>query len=450
LLSVSAYSDTLKTQIDEVVRPLLEWKPKCALVIGIVENGNQHIFSYGQLSLESPKKPDGDTVFEIGSITKVFTAILLSDMVLKGELKLDDPIKKHLPDSVTMPAWKARDITLHDLARHTSGLPRITSNMKPSDPENPYADYTVEQLYEFLNQVEYEFEPGTKSVYSNIGAGLLGYILGRIDKSDYETLLSLRLCKPLGMKDTVITFNADLRSRLAQGYKYDDTPSKNWDAPDAYAGAGAIRSTIDDMMKFLSANMEIIETSLTPAMKFSHQAHLPKEKIVAENMRLGWHVPTIGDGKIPIIFHNGQTGGYHGFLGFNQEKKMGTVALINYGVMQLDNVGFNVLRVLAGLEMKDINIPKERTEISIDPSVLDAYIGQYEFSPDYILTITKENDCLYVQAKGQGKHRAFPESKTKFFLKIVDAQISFHKNDRGEVTHLVLHQDGDQKATKIK
>lgn len=357
VMNAAVFGDSLKTQIESAVQPLLDWKPKCALVIGIVANSEQEIFSYGQLSHENPQPPDGDTVFEIGSITKVFTAILLSDMTMRGEVQLNDPIHVYLPDSITMPAWNARDIVLLDLARHTSGLPRLAGNMKWGDPENPYADYTIDLLYEFLNRAEFEYEPGSVSVYSNLGFGLLGHILSRAVRSNYETLLANRICEPLGMRDTAITLNESQRSRLAQGYHPSDRAATNWDFTDAYAGAGAIRSTMNDMMKFLCANLGIVETSLTPALRFSHQVHSPENKPVEPDIRLGWHVPTIGDENIPILFHNGQTGGYHSFMGFNSDKQIGVVALLNYSIMQLDEIGFNILRILAGLEPKQIQFP---------------------------------------------------------------------------------------------
>ncbi len=449
LITSAASPDDLKTQVDQYFRPLLEWKPKCALVIGVVENGNQHVFSYGQMSHDNPQKPDGDTVFEIGSITKVFTAILLSDMVLKGEVNLEDSIKKYLPDSVTMPNWKARDITLHDLVCHISGLPGLPSNMKQEDAVNPFANYSVENLYEFLNQVECKTEPGTKYAYSESGFGLLGHLLERISNSNYETLLASRLTKPLGMKDTVITFNSDIRSRVAQGYERDDTPIKNWDLAEALVGAGAIRSTVNDIMIFLRANMEIDQTSLTPAMKFSHQAHLPKDKQVNQSICLGWHISYGGNYRTPFISKGGETGGYRGFLGFNKEKQIGVVAMINYSVWQMESGVKHLMSVLSGSEAY-MDMPEKTQKISVAPSILDAYVGQYELPGKVIVLITKFNNRLYVRTAGGEIMPAFPVSETVFFAKRFQAEITFCKNDQGKVTHFLLHQGLDHKAMKIK
>lgn len=355
MLNVSTLPDSLKSQIDEIVQSLLEWNPKSALVVGIVENGNRHVYAYGQLSHENSQKPDSDTVFEIGSISKVFTAILLSDMALKGEVQLGDPIQKYFPDSVTMSAWKARDISLHDLARHTSGLPRMPDNLSPKDSHNPYADYTGKDLYDFLNRVEYENPPGTKAVYSNLGFGLLGHLLGRKAGSNFEGTVIARICEPLQMTDTAVTLTDGMKSRMAQGYRADGELNGRWEFTDAFAGAGGLCSTAHDMVKFLSANMGLVKTGVDEAILFAQQAHLPEDRLVNPDILLGWFVAPLGDEHLRVIHHSGETGGYHTFLGFNRERQIGTVVLFNAPVVKVDHVGFNILQTLAGLETLEID-----------------------------------------------------------------------------------------------
>ncbi len=440
----------LQRGIDQIVQPLLEWKPNSALIIGVIDDGEQHIFSYGQISADNTQKPATDTVFEIGSITKVFTTILLSDMVLKNEVQLDDPLQKFFPESVTIPKKNNREITLLHLARHTSGLPRLAHNMLFSDPENPYVDYTVEQLHEFLNNVTLESTPGQTYNYSNIGVGILGHVLGKVAGSTYEQLLNDRIIHPLNMKSTGISITDEIRPRLAPGHKTDGISASNWDFTDVYAGAGAIRSTLDDMMIFLKANMGLLETPLHDAMEYSHSAH------VADNygsILLGWNVSPLQGNSYPMIWHNGQTGGYHSFLGFQRNSNDGVVILMNHAIFQVDEAGFNILRLLAGLTPGAIQIPEEPEEVSLDPSILDRYTGEYQLSPELapnlIVTIRNEDNQLTLQITGQERVGLFPESETTFFMKAVEAKVSFHQDEQGNITHLILHQNGDHIGTRL-
>ena len=175
------------------------------IVIGVIEPAGRRVVAYGNLD-EGDKRPlDGDTIFEIGSVTKVFTSLLLADMVQRGEVALTDPVARYLPSQVKMPERGGRQITLQDLATHTSGLPRLPSNLNPKDPANPYADYSVDQLYQFLSGYQLTRDIGSQSEYSNLGGGLLGHVLARRAGMDYEALVKSRICEPLGMKSTGIT-----------------------------------------------------------------------------------------------------------------------------------------------------------------------------------------------------------------------------------------------------
>ena len=177
------------------------------IVVGVIEPQGRRFVSYGSLQKGGTRRPDADTVFEIGSVTKVFTSLLLSDMVQRGQVSLDDPVSKYLPDGVKVPERNGRAITLVDLATHTSGLPRLPGNLHPKDPANPYADYSSEQLYEFLSTYQLPRDVGSKFEYSNLGGGLLGFALARRAGTDYESLVRSRITAPLGMKSTGITLS---------------------------------------------------------------------------------------------------------------------------------------------------------------------------------------------------------------------------------------------------
>ena len=174
--------------------------------MGVIEPTGRRVVSYGNLANGDPRTLDGDTIFEIGSVTKVFTSLLLAEMVSRKEVALDDPAAQYLPEPVRMPERSGKAITLLDLSMHCSGLPRVPGNLNPKDPANPYADYSVDDLYQFLSGYTLPRDPGSEVECSNLGAGLLGHILARRAGTDYETLVRARITEPLSMPDTVLRF----------------------------------------------------------------------------------------------------------------------------------------------------------------------------------------------------------------------------------------------------
>jgi len=240
------------------------------IVAGVIENNKKRVIPYGHLDVNDPRPLNGDTVFEIGSITKVFTKLLLADMAQRGEVALDDPVGKYLPSTGRMPERNGRVITLIDLATHSSGLPREAGNMSYTDTGNPYTDYTVEQLYEFLSNYSLTRDIGSEREYSNLGFGLLGHALARRADTDYESLVYSRICAPFGMNDTRITFTPDMKKRLAAGHDPGLTFVENWDFP-ALPGFGALRSTVNDLLIFLSAHLYPTNSSLESAIIYAQQ-----------------------------------------------------------------------------------------------------------------------------------------------------------------------------------
>src|SRR5438105_2688614 len=187
------------------------------IVVGVIEPSGRRLVSYGRLAKDDSRPLDGDTIFEIGSITKVFTSLLLADAVQRHEAALTDPVSKYLPPPATMPE-RGRAITLQDLATHTSGLPRLPGNMKPRDAANPYADYSVEQLYQFLSSYQLTRDVGAQYEYSNLGGGLLGHVLALRARMDYPSLVRARVTAPLGMANTAIALSPEMKARLATGH----------------------------------------------------------------------------------------------------------------------------------------------------------------------------------------------------------------------------------------
>lgn len=430
-------------QIQTLLAPRVGDHPGLGIVVGVVDaSGRRTVVAAGKAGEGIARPIDGQTVFEIGSVSKVFTATLLADMVRRGEVNLSDPVARLLPPSVRVPSRDGREITLETLATHTSGLPRLPSNLAPANPDNPYADYTVEQLYQFLGTYQLTRGVGESYEYSNLGAGLLGHALAlRLAKS-YEAVLTERVLAPLGMKDTRITLTTEMKGRLAQGYAATGYASSYWDLP-TLAGAGALRSTVNDMLMFLAANLGSAGKPTLPFLEATHAARHEAGK--AGQIGLGWHIRRGAD--VEIVWHNGGTGGFHSFVGFDEKRGIGVVILHNSAV-SIDDLGFHLLDPQFALSPAKPPA-RPRAEVALAAAALEPLVGQYELLPTFVLTITREGNQLFLQATGQPRFPVFAESETHFFLKVVDAQLTFVKDVSGRATEVVLHQNGmDQKARR--
>jgi len=294
-------------------------------------------------------------------------------------------------------------------------------------------------MYAFLSSYELKRDIGAEFEYSNLGVGLLGHVLALKAGTSYETLITRRICAPLKMPDTRITLSADQKSRLVPGHGPDGKPAKNWDIP-TLAGAGALRSTANDMLKFVAANAGIATSELGAAMELSHAERHEITGSSVLSVGLGWHI--LHRTGAPIVWHNGQTGGYHSFVAFDKAAKRGVVILANFAA-EIDSIGMEFIAPKP--------TPGQHVAIQIDPKVYDAYAGVYRGVPGVEFTVKREKDQLMVQLTGQQFLQVLPESETEFFYKGVDAQLSFKRNAAGEVSGLVLHQAGlDQTAARVK
>jgi CubicO group peptidase (beta-lactamase class C family) len=343
LLAVPARADEVRALVEKHAAPLVKDRPYAAVVVGVLADGKEQVFPFGTWD---GKSPDRDSVFEIGSATKAFTGVLLADRVMAGVVRLDDPVQKRLPDGWIVPRRDDRDITLLHLATHTSGLPKQADGFLAvviADPSNPYAKYDPATLRKGLATTKLQSAIGARHEYSNVGAGLLGHALVHASKAkDYQTLLTDRVFKPLDMTDTVIALTASQAKRLIPGHDGSGKRQKNWDFA-CIEACGALRSTVGDLFKFVKANAAP-DGSLEGALTMSHQAWR-EIRPGAEESGLCW-VRLVGGKKSPMIWHNGQTGGYHSFIGFVPAKG-GVVVLCNVATMKADDVGFAVLKHLA-------------------------------------------------------------------------------------------------------
>lgn len=435
-------SQPLPVPATDEIRELLkervdQQKQAVGIVVGVIDRDGRRIIAHGNLADGDPRTLDGDTIFEIGSITKVFTSLALTDMVNRKELALDDATSKHLPESVRMPERNGKSITLRDLSMHTSGLPRVPGNLNPKDPQNPYADYTVDDLYQFLSGHTLPRDSGAEVEYSNLGAGLLGHILARRAGTDYESLIRTHITQPLGMPDTAITLSPSMQQRMATGHNAMLAQVANWDLP-ALAGAGALRSSAHDMLTFLEAFLGYRETPLAPAMKAMLEVRRPAGKTQFE-IGLGWCI--LGE----TVWHDGGTGGFRSFVGYAPKARTGVVVLSNASTLSgVDDIALHLLN--PRLPLASLDPPKQHTEVLPDPGRLDHYTGPYQL-PDRILEIKRNGDRLFAQVTEVGgkpiaapAFEMFAESESVFFVRATGGRISFEAGPDGRATSLIMHR----------
>jgi serine-type D-Ala-D-Ala carboxypeptidase/endopeptidase len=419
---------------DSTIQALLDQRVSdgraAGLVLGLIDaDGSTRILSAGTAG--PGRALGGESIFEIGSITKVFTGVLLADMVQRGVVSLADPVAKHLPGEVNVPARGGRQITLEQLSSQNSGLPRLPANLRPADALNPYADYTVAQMYEFLAGYVLPRDPGAQFEYSNLGVGLLGHALALRAQTSYEELLRERVLEPLDMKDTGITLSPTARTRVAAPHDAGGDTVPLWDLP-TLAGAGALRSTTHDMLKFAEAALRgsgPVPDAIREAMRSRAPAGGPTVSI-----GLGWiRLATGGD---TIVWHNGGTGGSRSFLAVVPEAGTAVVLLTNSGGTGSDDLALHLLNPALPLA------PSPRQAVDVPAAILATYVGTYELAPQFHVVVTFDGTALHATPTGQGTVRLWPASATEFFIREVDAQVIFDVAEDGTVTGLVLHQNG--------
>ncbi len=435
LLPAPLHAQSLPANADVlgIIRPRVDSGRYAGIAVGLVSrDGRQQVTAYGPNAGVSPF--DGNTVFEIGSITKTFTSAILADMVARKELTLDDPVVKHLPAGTKIPERDGKQITLLDLATQTSGLPRLPGNMTIRDPGNPYASYTPDMLYAFLATYALPRGIGERYEYSNLGVGLLGQALAHRAGKDYESLVTERILAPLGMHDTRIALPAAMRARVAPGHDEGGTVVGLWDLP-AMAGAGALRSTVNDMLKYVRASADSTTRPLGGVLAVTHLRRRPTLS-PQTSIGLSWHRTTTPAGTT-IVWHNGGTGGYRSFAGYEERSGLGVVVIANSAV-SVDDIGMHLLDASVPLTP----IPRRRIAIELAPDILQRYVGVYELAPTFSIIVTREGNALFAQPTGQQKFPIFAEAEAEFFLKAVDAQLTFSRDSSGAVTGIVLHQNG--------
>jgi D-alanyl-D-alanine-carboxypeptidase/D-alanyl-D-alanine-endopeptidase len=415
-LDAAAFQQALEQRVTE--------QPGVGIIVGIIDHGRTSIFTAGSSGTARPL--DEHTLFEIGSVTKTFTATILAGMVLDGSVSLDDPVSKYVPKDVRVPSRDGKQITLLNLATQHSGLPRLPTNMQPANPNDPYADYSLADLYAFLDSYRLTRDPGAQFEYSNLGVGLLGDALANRAGESYAQLLHDRVLAPLHMDDTWLQTTARQVADVAAGHNGDGTPVPEWNFQ-ALAPAGAIRSSLADMLKYLRCNLG--QGPLAKACLFAQQ---PRDSFPGNQIGLIWWT----DDTTKIIHHGGDTAGYHAGIAISPDHTRGAVVLSNGGT-PVEDVAMHVID-------PSLAMFTPPAIVQLAPSTLDDYVGTYTATEGQRLTFTilRNGDQLRVQLTGQPFFDVYPSAKDHFFYRVVDAQIDFTREASGKVNALVLHQNG--------
>ncbi len=413
------------------------------IVVGVVEPQGRRIISYGHPSAGDLRPLDGDTVFEIGSVTKVFTALLLADMVRQNEVALADPVAKYPPAGVKVPERNGRSITLVDLATHTSGLPFMPENA-PAFNGPAARKYSAADLVHYVASYKLTRDIGSKWDYSNIGYWLLSEALASRAGMDYESLLRARVIAPLKLASTDFVLSPKMKANLAAGHDAGLQPSPDVSNLPVYSlmpSAGGLYSTANDLLTFLSVALGYERSSLGPAMEASVSTRRPTQS--GNEQALGWTV--IGKGDDQIIFRDGGTLGYASSMAWDPKKRIGVVVLSNQ-VASVDDIARHLLRPNFPLAKPTTT---KHTEIALDSAVLNTYPGRYEAKGEGVFNVTREGDFLMIESPadwGLPKLRIRPESTRDFFASELRLRVTFNIDNDGRVNGLLIYPPRGQKA----
>jgi CubicO group peptidase (beta-lactamase class C family) len=389
-------------------------------------------YGFADLEWKIPNSPK--TKFRLGSITKQFTAACILLLEERGKLKINDPVKKYMPEAP--PAWDK--ITIFNLLTHTSGIPSFTSFPDYRKLE-PFSTSTTELVARFRDK-PLDFEPGQKFSYSNSGYVLLGYLIEKISGETYAEFVQQNIFKVLGMEDSGYDSNSRIIENRASGY----TPNKDGIVNAGYIdmtvplSAGGLYSTTEDLLRW--------EQSLFGGKLLTPASLKKMTTPFKDDYAFGLVVRNLNGRQ--EIQHGGGIEGFNTLLAYYPDDRITVVVLANLNGAAPNEIASDLYKLAEG---QSVTLPSERKAVHIDPKIFDLYVGSYQLAPTFVLKITREGDRFLTQATGQPQVEIFPESDHDFFAKVVDAQISFVNDKGGPATELILHQGGqDQRAPRVE
>ena len=417
-----------KAAVAALVQPMVDAEIVTGMVVGLYDAGKLEIYGFGVGP--DGKPPTGTTLFEIGSITKIYTSLLLADAVQRREVSLETHVADLLPPGVTMPTMDHRAITLGQLALHTSGLPALPPTIAAQPVTgDPYAHYSEEALYHDLVQTPLLDPPGERVRYSNYGSGLLGFALGRKLGGGYANALQARVLAPLGLSNTFLTVPPTARGRRIAGTNIDLAPVPYWTF-DALAGSGGLVSDVHDQLALIDAELDAASGSrqtLRPAMRLTQEPQLEQHDTPDEG--LGWQIDSAGR-----LWLNGSTGGFHSFIGFDPKTRRGVVVLAATAISLVDHVATDLYKVLDNEPVPPATFPK--------PDQLAAIAGTYELG-DFKLDVEVKGRRVSITGKGEPPYRLIPLTDHEMWFEAKQSIVVFEKD--GDKVARAVFVIGNQK-----
>lgn len=403
------------------------------MVVGVIDGERQSVITNGLSGAENGRALDGETVFQLGSLTKVITNLLLAEMVTSGEVGLDDPISDFLPPEIKL-AEVGRPITLRDLATHTSGLPSMPTNFDIHGEPDPYAAYSVDELWSFLSSYTPQRAPGIKYAYSNLGVSLLGWALAIRMNTTYEDLVKDRVLVPLEMNSTSITLSAEQLARLAPGHSPYLQPIRTWEMATLQA-SGSLRSTANDMLKLLELYLGKSNNShMVEAAKFQ----------MGEGVQLDGTFFPLGLGlrSDGIYRHAGGKQGYRSGLAFNPRTGLAAVVLSNARTYESEPMSI-AMHLVAGEKLPPVaHAPEDKPQVNIPTDELEKFAGEYHNKADEIWEIVVSGEFLRIRYPNNSIFEFVPSGPYDFYYNAGNDDIIFELDDNGNIVGMRIYGDG--------
>ena len=425
--------------IEERVQTIAGPEGGMGIVVGVLDEKGPRVIAYGDTGAPDRRPLNGDTVCEIASVTKVFTALLLADMIRTRDFKLTDPVVKYLPKGTTLPERNGRSITLVDLATHTSGLPFMPDNL----PSFQDPSYSKADLYRFIAAQTLKQDIGTHWDYSNLDYWLLQEAIATRGRADFEQLLQKRVIAPLGLRSTTITLSPELQARVAIGHDAVMQPTRPLASSPLFnlmPAAGSMLSTANDLLKVLSVAMGYEDSKLAPTMAKLLQTRRPAGDL---EQALGWMV--MGEGDEQMVLHDGGSLGFGSSVAWLPQQRVGVVVLMN----QAGNVG-DISRHLLKPSLPLAQVTQARhTEITLDTATLDSYAGRYDLEDEGVTTIARDGGLLTIELPaswGLPKLSLHAESQRDFFATELPLRVTFEADSNNRVTGMLVHPPRSQRT----
>lgn len=432
---VFAQENPVQDAVNKHVEPLIEAGLIPGAVVAVRSKGIDSYYTLGTLDYDGDATPSFDTLYEIGSISKVMTGVLFADAIRRGEVTKHTLVDDLLPEGVDAKDFNGTEVQLWHLTTHTSGWPTAPANLRPSDPENPFLGYTEQMMYDYISAVSPMTEPGTEFEYSNLAVGLLGTLVSNNANdgagSGYEDLVIERVFEPLGIEDFQIALDDDQLKRLAPATSSKRT-TKHWGATGPMDPCGMWVSSAPAMLEFAVANMDGGEGEIYESLEASHETMADSG---FGKVGFGWMLAMDGS----TYWHNGMTGGYSSYMAFNDQLDTAVVVLTNGATFSTTAAGEKLFQQLVGMDVEPVNLDAADP---IDAQYAEQLVGEYK-CPYFVMEITYERGGLFAKITGQSALSIVEtEGEHRFRYEAVDAELGFDVSDDGKAKSVTLYQNG--------